>query len=54
MIVDAELLWTVMATMGTSSFNVLIFIAVQLFAKNSASAIDAVMAVGVDIWTSFR
>jgi hypothetical protein len=31
-----------MATIGTNSFNVLIFIAVQLFAKFSANATDRI------------
>ena len=45
MIVDAELLCTVIATMGTKSFNVLIFIFVLLFSKKFVSAIDWAMKI---------
>ena len=41
MIVDAELLCTVIATMGTKSLSVLIFIFVLLFSKKLASAIES-------------
>jgi hypothetical protein len=55
MIVDAELLCTVIATMGTKSLTVLIFIFVLLFSKKLVSAIDSAMKISrMDISLSFR
>ena len=55
MIVDAELLCTVMATMGTKSFSVLIFIFVFLFSKKFVTATDSAMRILlIDIFLCFR
>jgi len=55
MIVDAELLCTVIATMGTKSFKVLIFIFALLFSKNFVTATDSATKIAnVDIFLCFR
>jgi hypothetical protein len=55
MIVVAELLCTVIATMGTKSLSVLIFIFVLLFSKNFMSATDAAAKIAmIDIFLCFR
>jgi hypothetical protein len=55
MIVDAELLCTVIATMGTKSFSVLIFILVLLFFKTFSTATAAARKMTiVDISSRFR
>jgi hypothetical protein len=55
MIVVAELLSTLIATIGTKSFNVLIFTFALLFSKNFVTATDSATKIAnVDIFLCFR